>query len=104
MFKKGLSKNMERLQKRIQKGEIKRFFVSYKDSAVGRGVISYENGKFVRLLTISNNPRITSTHFITPQQGMNILSKIDEEIYSLQSFVIVPKERNAKRVRKVVLL
>lgn len=101
LFKKGLT--VQESMERMQEDGIKRVIVSYRDSAIGKGVLSYENGKFTRLLAIANNPRITSIEEIDYYQGLSILRMILEDIYTLQSFFLVPEEtakRNAESVRK----
>lgn len=105
LFEKGVS--VEESIKRMRNEGIRRIVVSYKDSAIGRGVLSYENGKFTRLIVIANNPKIIKTDSIDHDYGLTILSMIANGNYTMQSYFLIPYkniERNAETVRKEVVL
>ncbi|MEN0661405.1 hypothetical protein NST11_18925 [Caldifermentibacillus hisashii] len=75
----------ESIEKMKENG-VERILVTYRDSAIGRGVLSYEDGKFTRLLTVANNPKLTVTEEIEYHQGIQILIMILDGKYKLQGF------------------
>ncbi|WP_269919847.1 hypothetical protein [Caldifermentibacillus hisashii] len=77
---------------------IERILVTYRDSAIGRGVLSYENGRFTRMLTVANNPKLIVTEDIEYHQGIDILLMIIDGKYRLQAFFIVNSTANNKNV------
>jgi hypothetical protein len=81
----------EESMERMRNDGLKRLIISYKDSAIGRGVLSYENGRFTRLIVIANNPRIAKTDSLDYEHGLTILSMIAEGAFILVS------DKNAKR-------
>lgn len=88
---------------RMQENGIKRLVVSYKDRAIGRGVLTYEGGQFTRLLTIANNPTLTDTSILKYEVGIELLKKMFDETYSVVYTNIVYDEDHVKAVRKEVV-
>lgn len=88
---------------------MKKAFISYKMSNVGRGVLTYENGKFTHLLTVGNDPKNTMTEQISESQGLAILRMIAEENYQLETCLLIEKEvkkveeEEVKEAKEVVL-
>lgn len=104
MFKKGLTAHES--MKRMEQEGVKRIIVTYKDTAIGRGVLNFENGRFTRLLTVANHPRVTLTVPIPYKQGLRILEKILDGVYIFQTCFIISDEkieRNVEEVRKEVV-
>lgn len=96
--------SVEESMKRMKDYGVKRIIISYKDSAIGRCVLSFENGKFTRTISIKNNPRLTSTFPLNYKKGVEILYKIVEGIYTVQSYFLVSnQERNVQMLRKEVV-
>jgi hypothetical protein len=107
LFKKGVRVDVMESMERMRNDGFKRLIISYKDSAIGRGVLSYENGRFTRLIVIANNPRIAKTDSLDYEHGLTILSMIAEGNYSMQSYILVPDKntkRNVETVGKEVVL
>jgi hypothetical protein len=101
--------SVEESMLKMKENGIKRLIVAYKDSAIGRGVLSFsfEEGKFIRTISLQNNPRLTFTSPIDFQRGFEILQKIVKGVYSVQASFLVSDpelERDVQNVRKEVVL
>lgn len=88
---------------RMQENGYKRLVMSYKDRAIGRGVLTYEGGQFTRLLTIANNPKLTDISILKYETGIELLKKIFDETYSVVYTNIVYDENHIQAVRKEVV-
>ncbi|MEL3959579.1 hypothetical protein NST17_20715 [Caldifermentibacillus hisashii] len=97
--------NQKESMENMKKFGIERILVTYRDSAIGRGVLSYENGRFTRMLTVANNPKLIVTEDIEYHQGINILLMILDGKYRLQAFIIVTaNNKNVEVAREEVVL
>ncbi|MFD2658504.1 hypothetical protein [Gracilibacillus thailandensis] len=110
---KGKVLTVQESMERMRKDGISRIIVSYEDTGIGKGVLSYENGKFTRLVTVDNNPNLLGVKEIPYSEGLAVLKLIVREVYKLKTYVLVKdpslvpsldKEREFTPVRKEVVL
>lgn len=94
----------EKVMERMKSAGYKRLIVSYKDSAIGSGVLSFEDGKFIRLHTIKNDPRLTHSMPIRYESGLEILRNILEGKYALRNLILVKDEKQSAFELKMVVM
>lgn len=90
--------------KRMAEDGINQIVMTYKDSAIGRHVITYQSGRFTHLIVIKNHPKLTWVQELSYHEGLNIIKNIFDGRYSLQSFGALPETVETKNTEKELSL
>lgn len=95
---------VEESMKRMKENGVGRIIISYKDSSIGKRVLSFENGRFNYQLVLKNNPKLVWTFEISHTEGINIIKNIVSGMYRLQSYMILPIKNKQEQQKEKSLL
>lgn len=101
---KGRALTVQESIERMKKDGIKKIVVAYEDKGVGKCVLTYEYGRFTRLLMLDNNPHLIFVKEIPYTKGLVIINMIAKGVYKLNycRFIKMPVSQHVSQIKNIV--